>query len=100
VLDQIVICVVRYRKGAWLTGVEEWVKADKEVGSELDHSLRRWFLVEVDRSLIVKADWARHWVRRDASNVGTRQCRGRCCIGTRSSNCGLSRPLEVPQAIV
>jgi hypothetical protein len=76
------------------------VKADKEVGSELDHSLRRWFLVEVDRSLIVKADWARHWAHRGASNVGTRQSRGRCCIGIRSSSCGSSRPVEFPQTIV
>jgi hypothetical protein len=92
VLDQIVIYVVRYRKGVW--SIEE------EVGSELDHSLRRWFLVEVDRSLIVKADWARHWVRRDASNVVSRQSRGRCCTGIRSSSCGSSRPVEFPQTIV
>jgi hypothetical protein len=72
VRDLIVIYVVRYRKGALSTGVEEWVKADKGVGSGWAHSLRRLYLVEVDRSLIVKADWARHWVRRGASNVGTR----------------------------
>jgi hypothetical protein len=72
VLDQIVIYVVRYRKGVWSIEVEEWVKADRGVGSELDHSLRHLFLVEVDRKLIVKADWARHWVHRGASNVGTR----------------------------
>jgi hypothetical protein len=72
VLDQTVIFVIRYRKGAWSIGVEEWVKADKGVDSVLDHSRRRLFLVEVDRKLIVKADWARHWVHRDVSNVGTR----------------------------
>ena len=54
-LDQTVIYVVRYRKGVWSIEVEEWVKADRGVGSELDHSLRRWFLVEVDRSLIARA---------------------------------------------
>jgi hypothetical protein len=72
VLDQTVIFVVRYRKGVWSIEVEEWVKADKVVGSVWAHSLRRLFLVEVDRSLFVKADWARHWVHRGASNVGTR----------------------------
>jgi hypothetical protein len=72
VLDQTVIFVVRYRKGAWSIEVEEWVKADKGVGNVLDHFRRRLFLVVVDRSLIVKADRARHWVHRGASNVGTR----------------------------
>jgi hypothetical protein len=100
VLDQIVIYVVRYRKGVWSIEVEEWVKADKVVGSVWAHSLRRLFLVEVDRKLIVKADWARHWVRRDASNVVSRQSRGRCCTGIRSSSCGSSRPVEFPQTIV
>jgi hypothetical protein len=72
VLDLIVICGVRYRKGGWSIEVEEWVKADTEVGSEWVHSPRRLFLVVVARKLIVKADWARHWVRRGASNVVSR----------------------------
>jgi hypothetical protein len=72
VLDQTAVYGVRYRKGAWSTEVEEWVKADMGVGSGWAHSLLRLFLVEVGRSLIVKADWARHWVRRDASNVVSR----------------------------
>jgi hypothetical protein len=52
--------------------VEEWVKADMVVGSEWGHSLRHSFLVVVGRNLIAKADWARHWVRRDASSVVSR----------------------------
>jgi len=86
VLDQIVLCVIRYRKGAWSIGVEEWVKADRGVGSVWAHSLRRLSLVEVDHKLFVKADWARHWVRKGASNAVSRQSRGRCCIGIRSSS--------------
>ena len=70
--DQTVICVVRYSTGAWSIGVEEWVKADKGVGSAWGHSLRRSSLVVVDRNLIVEADWARHWVRRGASSVVSR----------------------------
>jgi hypothetical protein len=56
VLDQIVIYVLRYRKGVWSIEVEEWEEADRGVGSVWVHSRRRLFLVVVDRKLIVKAD--------------------------------------------
>jgi len=48
------------------------VKADKGVGSVSAHSLRRLFRVVVDRMMIVRVDWARHWVRRGASSVVNR----------------------------